>query len=251
MTYYCDDCNYCLRGLPDDRACPECGGRARRLGARRRRPGVKWVILGIVLAVGWGIAAGPLWRLIAPKLATTRHSSTGAWSFRSPASGAYAGIRIAAEAARQTDSPIFADSVVSSYTITIEPLDSPGGTGVTIRGEIGSLTVDAVLAAMQRAGAGAAGDEMYAEAEYVVQLITGRLAAVCTPGTPQRRATLTGSSIWGSGSSMGTLSTQYIPSVFIIVGWNVLILGWLAIILGTWRLVRAARRRLALESDAS
>lgn len=243
MTYYCADCNYCLRGLPDDRPCPECGSRSRRVGPRGRRVSVVWLIAGAICATGWGLAARPLWNRAFPSLMCTRQSASGTWSLHSPMSGQYASIQIKASAASETGSKWRSDTFTSDYEIKITPLRSRKVEEVTLAGkDIDTLTVDAVIDAMTRAGANSPRERLRTEADYVVRQIAGRLAAVRASSSGLSKDVEQDVVFRSSGSSLGSLSTPFLPDIFVTLWWAGLVAGWVLIALLTWWLARRPRR---------
>lgn len=129
MTYYCAGCSYCLRGLPDDRACPECGGETRRPGARDSGRIRRLIFVGLLAAVLWGVVA--IWGgLKAADRFLSGPALTGVSThrFSGPKSGRYEAIAIESRATREMSAALLPEVITASYELTILHTASPDGT---------------------------------------------------------------------------------------------------------------------------
>lgn len=173
----------------------------------------------------------------------TRQTASGTWNLYSPKSREYASIQIKASAAGETGSKWRRDTFTSDYEIRIKPLRSREAEEIALAGkDIDTLTVDAVIDAMRRAGAKLPPDKLRAEADYVVRQIAGRLAAVRVSSSGLSQDVEDDVVFRSTNSSLSSLSTPFLPDTFVTLSWIALVAGWLLIALLTWYLARRPRR---------
>ncbi len=184
MTYYCTDCNYCLRGLPDDRPCPECGS-SRRAVARDSRRIVRLIVVGSLAAIAWGV--GATWCMF--KAADALFSApalTGVTTYQlsGPKSGRYESIAIHSRATRETKSVLLPESITGSYELTITRSAAPDGTPSTVTHKgLNAPTLDAAILMLTN-GSPTNDPDLRREAMVVVQTIRHGLVPPYLAGSP-------------------------------------------------------------------
>lgn len=256
MTYYCADCNYCLRGLPDDRPCPECGGASRRAGTRDSRRVVWLIVVGSVVAIVWGVAG--TWGLFkAANVLLSGPALTGVTThqFSGPKSGRYESIAIKARATRETESVLLSERVTGSHELTITRSAAPDGTlsTVTHKGLAAPTLDDAIL--ILTGGATSDDPDLRREAMVVVQTIRQGLVPPYSGNSPRPDDppdSVTGRPTefiredtafsFARGFVMMSQGDRPVPLIAKMAGLGVLGVGWFLIAL----LLRRALRRAGM-----
>ncbi|GMU83453.1 MAG: hypothetical protein AMXMBFR47_33230 [Planctomycetota bacterium] len=253
MTYYCADCNYCLRGLPDDRPCPECGGSSRRAVARDSRRIIRLIVVGSLAAIAWGV--GATWCMF--KAADALFSApavTGVTTYQlsGPKSGRYESIAIQSRATRETKSVLLPEAITGSYELTITRSAAPDGTRSTATHKgLDAPTLDAAIVMLTN-GSPTNDPDLRREAMVVVQTIRHGLVPPFLASSPPDDPPISESDppitvidartafSFSKGYVLMSAPTRPVPLIAKVAGLLILLAGWTLIGVFLHRALRRA-----------